>query len=134
MRFMMLVIPKGYANAPPSFTPDPKMVAVMSKYNEALQKAGALLSLDGLRPPSTGARVAFAGGKATVTHGPFAEAKEVVGGYWMIQVGSQEEAIQWASQAPMQEGDIIEVRQLEEASELPPQINKPTRSHHAHAR
>src|SRR5689334_3582780 len=96
MRFMMLMIPKGYENAAPGTLPDPKAVEAMMKYNESLHKAGVLLALDGLHPPSVGARVSFANGKAKVTDGPFAEAKEVVGGYWIIQVGSREEAIEWA--------------------------------------
>ena len=83
--------------------PDAKAVAAMMKYNESLQKAGVLLALDGLHPPSMGARVSFAGGKPKVTDGPFAEAKEVIGGYWMIQVKSKEEAIEWASRCPASE-------------------------------
>src|SRR5436309_7206524 len=86
MRFMMLMIPKGYEKAAPGTMPDAKAVAAMMKYNEDLQKAGVLLTLDGLHPPSMGARVSFSGGKPKVTDGPFIEAKEVVGGYWMIQV------------------------------------------------
>src|SRR5215813_11525268 len=98
MRFMMLMIPKGYEKAPPGTVPDcAERVADMMKYNEALQKAGVLLALDGLHPPSMGARVSFAGGKPKVTDGPFIEAKEVIGGYWVIQVKSREEAIEWAS-------------------------------------
>jgi hypothetical protein len=89
MRFMMLMIPKGYEKAQPGALPDAKAVEKMMKYNESLQKAGVLLALDGLQPPSTGARVSFAGGKAKVTDGPFTEAKEAVGGYWMIQVKSK---------------------------------------------
>src|SRR5450631_1803945 len=85
MRFMMLMIPKGYEKAEPGAMPSAEAVAAMMKYNESLQKAGVLLALDGLHPPSMGARVTFAGGKAKVTDGPFTEAKEVVGGYWMIQ-------------------------------------------------
>jgi hypothetical protein len=84
MRFMMLIIPKGYETATPGTMPDAKAVKAMMKYNESLQKAGVLLALDGLHPPSMGARVSFPGGKAKVTDGPFAEAKEVVGGYWMM--------------------------------------------------
>ncbi len=103
MRFMMLMIPKGYEKAEPGAMPDAKAVAAMMKYNEALQKAGVLLALDGLHPPSMGARVSFAGGKPKVTDGPFAEAKEVLGGYWMIQVKSKEEAIEWASRCPASE-------------------------------
>ena len=86
MRFMMLMIPKGYEKAEPGTMPDAEGVAAMMKYNESLQKAGVLLALDGLHPPSMGARVSFSGGKPKVTDGPFTEAKEVVGGYWMIQV------------------------------------------------
>ena len=99
MRFMMLMIPKGFEKAAPDAIAnlDAKAVAAMMKYNESLQKAGVLLALDGLHPPSMGARVTFSEGKATVTDGPFPEAKEVLGGYWMIQVKSKEEAIEWAS-------------------------------------
>src|ERR1700688_4233239 len=111
MRFMMLMIPKGYEKARPGAMPDAKAVAAMMKYNESLQKAGVLLALDGLQPPSTGVRVSFSGGKPKVTDGPFAEAKELIGGYWMIQVKSKEEAVAWASRAPMADGDLIEVRQ-----------------------
>ena len=82
MRFMMLMIPKGYEKATPGTVPDAKAVEAMMKYNEALQKAGVLLALDGLHPPSMGARVSFPGRKPKVTDGPFAEAKEVIGGYW----------------------------------------------------
>ncbi|MBV8728494.1 MAG: YciI family protein, partial [Acidobacteriia bacterium] len=114
MRFMMLMIPKGYENARPGTMPDPKAVEAMMKYNQSLQKAGILLALDGLHPPSMGARVAFAGGKPTVTDGPFSEAKEVIGGYWMIQVKSKEEAIQWASRCPASENEVIEIRQVQE--------------------
>ena len=124
MRFMMLVIPKGYESAKPGTMPDPKAVAAMMKYNEQLQKAGILLALDGLHPPSEGARVTFSGRKAKVTDGPFAEAKEVVGGYWMIQVKSKEEAIEWATRCPMADNEIIEVRQVQEMSEFPPEVKE----------
>ena len=97
MRFMMLVIPKGYEKAEPTRQPDPKQVEQMMKYNKALSKAGVLLSLMVFMPPSAGVRVSFNDGKPKVTDGPFAEAKECVGGYWMIQVKSREEAIEWAS-------------------------------------
>jgi hypothetical protein len=117
MRFMMLMIPKGYEKAEPGAVPSAEAVAAMMKYNEQLQKAGVLLALDGLHPPSMGARVTFEGGKAKVTDGPFTEAKEVVGGYWMIQVKSREEAIEWATRCP---GDdcTIEVRQVQEMSDF----------------
>jgi len=124
MRFMMLMIPKGYENAAPGAMPDAKAVAAMMKYNEALQKAGVLLSLDGLHPPSMGARVSFAGGKPIVTDGPFIEAKEVLGGYWMIQVKSKEEAIEWASRCPASDNEVIEIRQVQEFSDFPADIQK----------
>lgn len=122
MRFMMLMIPKGYETAKPGAMPDAASVAAMMKYNQELQKAGVLLALDGLHPPSTGARVRFPGGKAKVTDGPFSEAKEVLGGYWMIQVKSREEAIEWACRCPGSEDETIEVRQVQEFSEFPSDV------------
>lgn len=124
MRFMMLMIPKGYENAEPGTAPDPEAVAAMMKYNEALQKAGVLLALDGLHPPSMGARVSFEGGKPKVTDGPFAEAKEVIGGYWMIQVKSKEEAIEWAKRCPASENEVIEIRQVQDFSDFPADVQE----------
>ena len=124
MRFMMLVIPRGYEKAAPGTMPEADRVAEMMKYNEALQKAGVLLALDGLHPPSMGARVSFTGGKPKVTDGPFAEAKEVLGGYWMIQVKSREEAIEWARRAPMSDEEIIEVRQVQEMEDFPEHVKE----------
>ena len=124
MRFMMLMIPKGYEQAAPGTVPDAQAVAAMMKYNEALQKAGVLLALDGLHPPSMGARVSFAGGKPKVVDGPFAEAKEVLGGYWMIDVKSKEEAIEWAKRCPASENEVIEIRQVQEMSDFPPDVQK----------
>ena len=105
MRFMMLIIPRGYEQTRPGTMPDPNSVAAMMKYNESFEKAGVLLTLDGLHPPSMGARVSFSGGKAKVTEGPFAETKEVIGGYWMIQVKSKQEAIEWASRCPASDNE-----------------------------
>ena len=124
MRFMMLMIPKGYESAAPGTMPDAKAVEAMMKYNESLQKAGVLLALDGLHPPSMGARVTFAGGKPKVTDGPFAEAKEVLGGYWMIDVRSKDEAIEWASRCPASGNEIIEVRQVQEMADFPADVQK----------
>ena len=124
MRFMMLMIPKGYEKAAPGTAPDAEAVAAMMKYNESLQKAGVLLALDGLHPPSMGVRVTFAAGKPKVTDGPFTEAKEVLGGYWIIQVKSKEEAIEWAKRAPLLDGDAIEIRQVQEMSDFPPDVRK----------
>lgn len=124
MRFMMMVIPEGYGSAAPDATPSAEAVAKMMEYNRALQKAGVLLALDGLCPPSMGARISYTDGKATVTDGPFAESKEVIGGYWIIQVRSREEAIEWAKRAPMSNKDKIEVRQIQEMSDFPEDVQK----------
>jgi hypothetical protein len=124
MRFMMLVIPKAYEKAGADFVPPAELVAKMTKYNDSLSKAGVLLSLDGLAPPATAARVKFGGGKTKVVDGPFTESKELVGGYWMIQVKSQEEAIEWAKRAPMLDGDVIEVRRVTEIEDFPPDVRK----------
>ena len=118
MRFMMLMIPKGYETAPPDVKLDAERVKAMMKYNESLQKAGVLLALDGLHPPSSGARVSFAGGKPKVVDGPFPEAKEVVGGYWMIQVRSKEDAVAWASRCPASENETIEIRRVQELADF----------------
>ncbi|WP_394830548.1 YciI family protein [Pendulispora rubella] len=122
MRFMMLIIPKGYENAAPGTAPDADSVAAMMRYNESLQRAGVLLALDGLHPPSMGARIEFPGGKAKVLDGPFSEAKEVVGGYWMIQVKSREEAIAWASRCPASTSCVIEVRQVQDLADFPQDV------------
>lgn len=124
MRFMMLVIPRGYESAAPDAVPAAEAVAKMMEYNTSLQKAGVLLALDGLFPPSTGARVSFSDGTPTVTDGPFAEAKEVIGGYWIIQVRSREEAIEWAKRAPMSNNEIIEVRRIHEMSDFPEDVRQ----------
>jgi hypothetical protein len=124
MRFMMMVIPEGYESAAPAAVPSAEAVAKMMEYNKALQKAGILLALDGLFPPSTGARISYADGKPTVTDGPFAETKEVIGGYWIIQVRSREEAIEWAKRAPMSNNEVIEVRQIHEIRDFPEDVQK----------
>jgi hypothetical protein len=121
---MMLMIPHGYETAAPGTMPGAEAVAAMMRYNEELQKAGVLLALDGLHPPSTGARVSFEGGKPRVTDGPFAEAKEVVGGYWMIQVKSREEAIEWAKRCPGSDNEVIEVRQVQEFADFPQDVQE----------
>lgn len=125
MRFMMIMIPNIPDEA--DWTPSAEAVAAMSKYNEELAKAGVLLGLDGLHPAAKGARVAFSGGRPTVTDGPFTEAKEIVGGYWLIQASSKEEAVQWASRCPAADGDVIEVRQVFEMSDFPPEVQEAAR-------
>lgn len=120
MRFMMLMIPRGYETAPPGTMPDDaERIAAMMNYNESLQQAGILLACDGLHPPSMGARVSFPKGKPVVTDGPFAESKEVLGGYWMIRVASRQEAIDWASRCPASETEVIEIRQVQEMEDFP---------------
>jgi hypothetical protein len=127
MRFMMLMIPKGYECAKPGTLPQAQAVAEMTRYSESLSRAGILLAVDGLHPPSMGARVAFSGSRPAVTDGPFSEAKEVLGGYWMIQVKSREEAIEWARRCPAGAGDVIEVRQIQEMADFPPDVQAAAR-------
>jgi hypothetical protein len=143
MRFMMLMIPLGYETAPPDVQLDPDRVAAMMRYNEALKDAGVLITLDGLHPPSMGARVSFATGEPVVTDGPFTEAKErvsfatgepvvtdgpfteakeVLGGYWMIEVTSRAEAIAWARQCPASANELIEIRQVQEMADFSPEV------------
>jgi hypothetical protein len=124
MRFMMLMIPQGYEAASPGTMPPAEAVAAMMKYNEALKAAGVLVTLDGLHPPSMGARVSFAGGKPVVTDGPFIEAKEVIGGYWMIEVNSKQEAIEWARKCPASNNETIELRQVQEMADFPADIQE----------
>src|SRR5271169_1540974 len=125
MRFMMIISSKDYENAKPGWVPDFKEMEAMGKYNEQLQKAGVLLALDGLTPPATmRARVTFKSGKSIVTDGPFTEAKEVVGGYWIIQVKSREEALEWASRIPGKDNEMVEVRRMFELTDFDPEVPK----------
>ena len=122
MRFMMLMIPKGYESAAPGTMPDAKAVEAMMKYNKSLQAAGVLLSLEGLHPPSMGARITFSRSKPRVANGPFAGVKETLGGFWMIQVNSREEAIEWAKRCPASDNEIIEIRQVQEITDFPADV------------
>ncbi|HTL57980.1 MAG TPA: YciI family protein [Candidatus Limnocylindrales bacterium] len=131
MRFVMFMIPRVYQPDAPAgqragegFTPPADAVARMMKYNEELAKAGVLVSLDGLQPLVKGARVAFSSGNPTVTDGPFVEAKEVVGGFWMIQTKSKEEALEWVKRCPAADGDVVELRQVFEMSDFPPDVQR----------
>jgi hypothetical protein len=122
MRFMLFMIPNI---ADKDWMPKPEDVARMTKFNETLRKAGALLSLDGLHSSTNGARVSFPGGKPTVTEGPFnSDGKGVIGGYWMIEAKSMDEAIEWAKRVPAGDGPVIEVRQVFEMSDFPPEVQK----------
>jgi hypothetical protein len=124
MRYMMFMIPGSYESATPDAMPSVEAVQAMMKYNEELKQAGVLLELEGLHPPSSGARVSFKGGKPIVMDGPFAEAKEVVGGYWIIDVRSRDEAIEWARRCPASDTDVIEVRQVQEMGEFPEDLRR----------
>jgi hypothetical protein len=115
MKFMMLMIPAVYQGGKepgPDFVPEPEKVEQMTRFNEELGKALKILDLNGLHPQGTGARVAFAKGKTSVTDGPFIESKEVLGGYWLLEADSKEEVLKWAQQCPADDGDVIEIRQI----------------------
>lgn len=119
MRFLMMMIPRGYQPDTPAaerredgFEPTEEEMAPMGRFNDEMEAAGILLTVDGLRPLSRGARVAFPGGKATVTDGPFIETKEVLGGFWILEVKSKQEAVDWAQRCPALEGDVIELREI----------------------
>ncbi len=115
MKFMMLMIPAVYQGADkpgPGFVPDPSKVERMGRFNDELARSLKLLDLNGLHPQSTGARVSFANGRPTITDGPFVEAKEVLGGFWLVEADSKEEVVKWAAKCPAEDGDTIEIRQV----------------------
>jgi hypothetical protein len=124
MRFMMLMMPRGYCEAAPGATPTKEAVAAMMKYNNELKEAGVLITLDGLHPPSMGVRVSFESGNPVVTDGPFTESKEVIGGYWMIDVKSRDEAIAWAKRCPASSNETIEIRQVFEMADFPADVQE----------
>jgi hypothetical protein len=121
MRFMLMIYPGPQEGAWEVTREDAE---AMNRYNEALSRAGVLLALDGLHPDTKGARVRFSGGGKTVTDGPFTEAKEIVGGYWIIQAKSKEEAVEWATRVPIGEGDMVEVRQIAELTDFAEDIQE----------
>jgi len=123
MRFMMLMYPGPQAET--GVLPDERVFAEMMKYNEELQKAGVLLALDGLQPSSKGARLTVKGGKKSVVDGPFSEAKELIGGYWMIQVRSRDEAVEWLKRVPLQDDTArVELRQVYEMTDFSPKVQE----------
>lgn len=123
MRYLMLVVlPKDHVSERGAM-PDPEAISRMTKFNEELAKAGVLLALDGLHPTSAGWRIK--GG--AVTDGPFAETKEVVGGYWIIKVDSPEEALEWARKAPMTD-ETIELRRIFDMEDFPEESQKAAES------
>jgi hypothetical protein len=118
MRFMVLV--KASKESEAGVMPSEQQLAGMAKYNEELVKAGVMLAGDGLHPTSKGARVRFQGSKRTVIDGPFPETKELLAGYWIWQVKSKEEALEWLKKAPFEDGDEIELRQIFELEDFAP--------------
>lgn len=122
MRFMVLVPANKESEA--GVLPDEKLIAEMNKFNEEMVKAGVLLAGEGLQPTSKGARIKFEGGKTTVIDGPFTESKELIAGFWLIQVKSKEEAIAWMKRAPFGGGVVLEIRQVFETDDFAP--NDPT--------
>ena len=121
MRFMMFMYPSDDAEKTGAM-PSAEDVAQMMKYNEELAKAGVLIALDGLHPSSKGARITFPGGKPKVSDGPFSESKEIIGGYWMIQTKSRDEAIEWAKRVPGAGAKFVEVRQVFEMTDFPADV------------
>ena len=123
MRFMMLV--KASEDSEAGKFPSRELVAAMGQFNEEMAKAGVMLAGEGLHPSSKGARVTYTGAKRLVTDGPFAETKELLAGFWMIQVKSRAEALDWASRVPFTDGEVVEVRQVFESSDFPPEVFPP---------
>lgn len=123
MRFMML-LPAPAQVLEKFAVPDPNIVLPMRKFNQEMTKAGVLLAAEGLHPTSKGTRLQISGGKRVITDGPFTEAKEVIAGFWMIQVKSKEEALEWAKRCPLPENGLIEIRQVFENCDFPPELQK----------
>ncbi|MDH6122623.1 hypothetical protein ABH930_004026 [Kitasatospora sp. GAS204A] len=123
MRYMMIV--RADENTESGVLPPPEVFEEMGRYNEELVKAGVLLAADGLHPSSKGFRVSWPGGKPKVTDGPFTEAKELIAGYWLIQVKSREEAVEWACRVPFGEGGEVELRQIFEPTDFPADVLPP---------
>ena len=120
MQFMILMIPAVYRDNKKldNFVPDPKKMEPMGRFNEELSKHVKLLSLNGLHPLTTGARVSFSKGKATVIDGPFVETKEILGGYWMVEADSKEQLVRLMQKCPAEDGDVIEIRQIFSAEDF----------------
>jgi hypothetical protein len=130
MKFMVLV--KATKESEKGFVPtekNQKMLAEMGKFNDELIKAGVMLAGEGLHPSSGGVRVKFSGGKRTVIDGPFSETKELIAGFWLWQVRSKEEAVEWLKRAPFQDGDVVEIRQIMEAEDFGPELSPELRAH-----
>ena len=133
MRFMLLMIPEVYqgaagGNVAPDFAPSADAVQKMTRFNERLAQAGALIALDGLHPPGGGVRVQFRGGKTEALDGPSTGSNGVLGGYWMIRAGSLQDAVEWARQCPAEDGDVIEIRQVFDDSDFPEDVRRAAES------
>jgi hypothetical protein len=127
MRFMIMVPASKESEA--GVLPDGKLLAEMGKFNEEMVKAGVMLAGEGLHPTSKGARIRFSGGKTSVIDGPFTESKELVAGFWLIQVKSKDEAVAWMQRAPFGEGTVLEIRQIFDPADFAP--SDPTGEHRA---
>jgi hypothetical protein len=123
MRFMMLV--KASKESEAGMLPSQELIAAMGQFNEEMVKAGVLIAGEGLQASSKGARLTYSGSKRSVTDGPFAETKELLAGFWMIDVKSKADAIAWASRVPFTDGEVVEVRQVFEASDFPSDVMPP---------
>ena len=123
MRFMMLV--KASKESEAGMLPSKELIAAMGDFNEEMAKAGVLIAGEGLQASSKGARITYSGSKRSVTDGPFAETKELLAGFWMIDVKSKADAIVWASRVPFTDGEVVEVRQVFEASDFPSDVMPP---------
>ena len=132
MRFMVIV--KATAQSEAGILPDTKLLAAMGNYNEQLAKAGVLLAGEGLQPSSKGTRLTFGDERPHIVDGPFAETKELIAGFWILQVKSKEEAIEWLSRAPFENGEQIEVRQIYEMEDFGAAMTPEMRDQEARAR
>ena len=124
MRFMMLLPCPPQPLEKLASVPDREIVSTMRKYNDEMEKAGVLVLAEGLHATSKGFRIKVSAGKKIVTDGPFTEAKEVIAGFWIIQVKSTEEALEWAKRCPLPEGGLMEIRQIFEDADFPPELQK----------
>ena len=124
MRFMMLLPCPPQPLEKLASVPDREIVSTMRKYNDEMEKAGVLVLAEGLHATSKGFRMKVSAGKKVVIDGPFTEAKEVIAGFWIIQVKSTEEALEWAKRCPLPEGGLMEIRQIFEDADFPPELQK----------
>lgn len=127
MRFLVFILPAIYQPVAgkliePNGSPTVQMIEKMGRFNDELKAAGAVLALDGLQPLTKGARLAFSENDVQVTEGSQIDAKEVIGGYWLLQADARRQVIDWMKRCPVQPGDLIEIRQVAETSDFPPEV------------